>query len=150
MMSKAMWVIENVEKTEGKPIELNKPFRLLSLAKQQYLCCLYDTNTGQINLSLEKYPTENSTFIFDNVYSSDRKYALKNDFLILVNLNWRMNVRLSFENKKTGVQLTRVKNGANVLKISKCHDGELLISHLDISASSFLTTFLEKLEEYSS
>ena len=32
MMTKAMWVIENMDKTEGKPIELSKPFRLLSLA----------------------------------------------------------------------------------------------------------------------
>lgn len=84
------------------------------------------------------------------MYSSDQKFAQKNDFLILVNFNWRLNLRLNLENKKTGVQLTRVKNGENVLKISKCLDSELLISHLDISASSFLTNFLEKLEDFSS
>lgn len=46
MLSRAMWVIENIEKTEGKPIELSKPFRLLSLANQQYLSCFYDPDSG--------------------------------------------------------------------------------------------------------
>lgn len=46
MLSKAMWVIENIEKTEGRQIELNKPFRLLSLAKQEYLSCLFDPASG--------------------------------------------------------------------------------------------------------
>lgn len=33
MMTKAMWVVENLNKTDGSPIEWNRPFRLLSLAK---------------------------------------------------------------------------------------------------------------------
>jgi hypothetical protein len=75
---------------------------------------------------------------------------MKNDYVVLRHYMSKFNLKISVENTKKKITLTRIKGGANTLKVSKYQDDELVITYLEMSSNKFLTTFLYKMEEFNS
>lgn len=149
LLTKSMWVIENLSKTDGSKISLDSPFRLLSLTKKKYLCLVESTKRSQkYKLSFEEELTDHSIFEIESFGSKSSKFLSINDFITLKHPKFQVVVKIQEIDDVCSIKLDKVFSGDNVLKISKCQDSENMVAYLEVSSIEMLSKIIETNDLY--
>ena len=151
LILRGMWIIENMDRTDGSPIRWDGRFRLLSLATQRYLTMRFNPYIKQKEVLFEETPSMYSTFSFESISSNESKYVLKNDYITLRHVKSRQVLKVTVERGKSILKMSNALSGENTIKISRCQESERIITYLEMSTSVFLNeTFLDELERFQS
>lgn len=149
LVTRGMWIIENLMKTNGDPIKWKKPFRLLSLATQKYLALEINPKNFQVKICFESDSSCVSTkFSFVALSGNERGNVLRNDYVILKHFVTGYNINVTLSKGNAVINLSRRISGENTLKVSRCQESERIVTYLEMSSYNFLNGFFEALEEF--